>query len=121
MVVVGGGNASLSAATIAAQNKARVLLIEKAPEAENGGNTSYTAGAYRYAFSGLDDLNSILYDVETGNKGLSEDLLRRIDLQAHPEDGFMRDLLRVTKGRSDRRLADKLVRESRAAIQWIGG
>jgi len=119
VVVVGGGNAGFSAATTAAQKGASVLLVEKASLAENGGNTYYTAGAYRYAFSGLDDLKPILHDVETGNKGLSEDLLRRIDLQAYPEDAFMKDLMRVTKGRSDQKLAEKLVNESRGAIQWI--
>lgn len=120
VVVVGGGNAGFSAATTAAQSGAqRVLLVEKAPESENGGNTFYTAGAYRYAFSGLDDLKPILYDGETGVKGLSEDLLQRIDLEGYPENDFMRDLMRVTKGRSDQRLAEKLVNESRGAIQWI--
>lgn len=119
VVVVGGGNAGFSAATTAAQNGAHVLVVEKAPEVENGGNTFYTAGAYRYAFSGLDDLTSILYDVETGNKGISKDLLARIDMDAYSRDDFYRDLMRVTKGRSDKRLADKLVDESRAAIQWI--
>lgn len=119
VIVVGGGNAGFSAATTAAQNGAKVLLVEKAPESENGGNTFYTAGAYRYAFRDLDDLKPILHDVDTGEKGLSEDLLARIDLQGYPEEDFMKDLMRVTKGRSDKRLADKLINESRGAIQWI--
>ena len=119
VVVVGGGNAGFSAATTSAQHGARTLLVEKAPEAENGGNTFYTAGAYRYAFSGLDDLKSILYDAETGEKGLSEDLLRRIDLDGYPEEAFMKDLMRVTKNRADPKLGAKLVNESRSAIQWI--
>jgi len=39
VVVVGGGNAGFSAATTAAQAGARVLLIEKAPLDDAGGNT----------------------------------------------------------------------------------
>lgn len=118
-IVVGGGNAGFSAATTSAQNGARTLLVEKAPESENGGNTFYTAGAYRYAFQDFDDLKPILYDVQTGKKGLSEDLVSRIDLQGYPEADFMKDIMRVTKGRSDQKLARKLVGESRAAVQWI--
>ena len=56
VVVVGGGNAGFTAATTAAQLGAKVLLVEKAPEIDNGGNTYFTAGAYRACFDGLDDL-----------------------------------------------------------------
>ena len=51
VVVVGGGNAGFSAASTAAKCGARVLLVEKAPEAEAGGNTYFTAGAYRTCFA----------------------------------------------------------------------
>lgn len=40
VVVVGGGNAGFAAATSAAQEGARVLLIEKAPLDDAGGNTA---------------------------------------------------------------------------------
>ncbi|KAK5075668.1 hypothetical protein LTR70_010072 [Exophiala xenobiotica] len=119
VIIVGGGNAGFSAATTAAQHGASVLVVEKAPESDNGGNTFYTAGAFRYAFKDLEDLKPILHDVDTGRKGLSEDLLKRVDVQGYPEDAFTKDLMRVTKGRSDPRLAEKLVNESRGAIQWI--
>ena len=118
VVVVGGGNAGFTAATTAAQHGAKVLLIEKAPEADNGGNTYFTAGAYRACFDGLDDLLPILYR-EDGTKGLPEDLLAKIEMKAYSRDDFMTDLKRVTKGRSDAALADVLVGQSRAAIQWI--
>lgn len=39
VVVVGGGNAGFSAATTAAQAGARVLVVEKAPLDDAGGNT----------------------------------------------------------------------------------
>jgi flavin-dependent dehydrogenase len=39
VIVVGGGNAGFSAASTAAQAGARVLLIEKAPLDDAGGNT----------------------------------------------------------------------------------
>jgi pyruvate/2-oxoglutarate dehydrogenase complex dihydrolipoamide dehydrogenase (E3) component len=39
VVVIGGGNAGFSAATTAAQAGAKVLLVEKAPANDAGGNT----------------------------------------------------------------------------------
>jgi tricarballylate dehydrogenase len=45
VVVVGAGNAALCAAIAAAELGARVVALERAPEAEAGGNTRFTAGA----------------------------------------------------------------------------
>ena len=56
VVVVGGGNAGFSAAHAAREMGASVLLLEKTVQAEAGGNSYYTAGAFRVAFNGLDDL-----------------------------------------------------------------
>ncbi|HIM87680.1 MAG TPA: FAD-dependent oxidoreductase, partial [Gammaproteobacteria bacterium] len=42
--VAGAGNAALCAAIAAADNGARVLVLERAPEPENGGNSRFTAG-----------------------------------------------------------------------------
>ena len=46
----------LRAAHAAAERGRRVLLLEKAPPGEAGGNSYYTAGATRIAHDGLDDL-----------------------------------------------------------------
>jgi ribulose 1,5-bisphosphate synthetase/thiazole synthase len=43
VVVIGFGGAGASAAITAADAGARVLLLEKAPEGEEGGNTRYSA------------------------------------------------------------------------------
>lgn len=118
VVVVGGGNAGFSAATTAMQAGAKVLLVEKAPEAESGGNTYFTAGAYRACFAGLEDLLPILYK-EDGSKGLSDELVKRIEMSPYTRENFHADIMRVTKGRSDPALAQVLVNESRDALQWI--
>ncbi|MFI0405656.1 FAD-dependent oxidoreductase [Actinomadura sp. 3N508] len=47
VVVVGGGVAGLSAAVAAAENGARVAVLERSPEAETGGNTRYTEAFLR--------------------------------------------------------------------------
>lgn len=118
VLVIGGGNAGFTAATTAAQSGAKVLLVEKAPKDEAGGNTFFTAGAYRTCFGGLQDLLPILYR-EDGTKGLPPDLVERIEMKGYSQDDFMGDLRRVTKGRSDPAMADVLVDQSRAAVQWI--
>ncbi|RVX73286.1 hypothetical protein B0A52_02928 [Exophiala mesophila] len=118
VIVVGGGNAGFSAATTAAQAGAQVILVETAPESEQGGNTYFTAGAYRYAFDGLDDLLPILYTDE-GTKGLPQDLIDKIDITPYRKDDFQADIKRVCQHRSDPELARVLVDGSRGAIQWI--
>ena len=56
VVVVGAGNAALCAAISAHENGARVLVLEKAPEEEKGGNSYFTAGGFRFMHNGLDDV-----------------------------------------------------------------
>ena len=51
-VVVGGGNAALCAAISAHENGARVLMLEAAPFEERGGNSHFTGGAFRFAYTG---------------------------------------------------------------------
>ncbi|MFI0353395.1 FAD-dependent oxidoreductase [Actinomadura sp. 9N407] len=47
VVVVGGGVAGLSAAVAAAEDGARVAVLERSPEAETGGNTRHTEAFLR--------------------------------------------------------------------------
>ena len=43
VIVVGGGNAAFCAALSAQEQGARVVVLERAPEEEAGGNTRFTA------------------------------------------------------------------------------
>lgn len=88
VVVVGGGNAGFSAATTAAQEGAqRVLLVEKAPLDDAGGNTYFTAAGYRCCFDGLPDLLPFLYQAN-GTKGLPKDLVEKIEMDPYTKDDF---------------------------------
>jgi succinate dehydrogenase/fumarate reductase flavoprotein subunit len=52
VIVIGGGNAGFSAATTAAQAGARVLLVEKAPRDDAGGNTVMNPILYWFYLDG---------------------------------------------------------------------
>ncbi len=65
VVVVGAGNAALCAALAAREQGAKVLVLERAPEDERGGNSAFTAGAMRVAFDGLDDLVELVPDLSS--------------------------------------------------------
>ncbi|KAI1385151.1 FAD/NAD(P)-binding domain-containing protein [Hypoxylon trugodes] len=118
VVVVGGGNAGFSAATTAAQSGARVCLVEKAPFEDAGGNSFYTAAAFRCCFDGIRDLSPHLFHSD-GTKGLPQDLVDKIEMKPYTEADFHADINRVTKGRADPVLAKTLVENSREAVQWL--
>src|SRR5580692_5949642 len=72
VIVVGAGNAALCAALAAAETGAKVIVLERAPEAEAGGNSRFTAGAFRCAYDGVDDLRALMPDL-TGQEISSAD------------------------------------------------
>ena len=67
VLVIGAGNAAACAALAARDQGATVAMLEAAPEAERGGNSTYTAGAMRVVFHGVDDLAQ-LYDLTDDEK-----------------------------------------------------
>ena len=82
VLVAGGGNAALCAAISAACTGARVMVVERAPKSYRGGNTRHTRNM-RVAH---DEANGTL----TG---------------PYPVEEYLDDLMRVTKGRTDKELA----------------
>ncbi|CAG8419626.1 unnamed protein product [Penicillium salamii] len=113
VLVVGSGNAGFSAAVSAVQSGASsVVLIDKCPEAWAGGNTYFTAGAYRTVHDGLKDLLPVVNNVD-------KDLATRIDLSPYTKDDFANDMHRVCMGRSDPQLAQTLISDSNSAIKWL--
>ena len=56
VVVVGAGNAALCAALAAHERGARTVVLEKAAREERGGNTYFSGGAFRFPYSGIDDV-----------------------------------------------------------------
>ena len=111
VIVVGGGNAAFSAALAARDRNASVLMLEKAPKDEAGGNSFFTAAATRTTFDGIDDLRPILSNVDEHDLSIT-------DLPPYTVDDFMADMHRLTEGRCDQELADILVGESANAVNW---
>src|SRR5690606_32486279 len=91
VVVVGAGNAALTAAMAARENGASVLVLEKAPEHEKGGNSYFTAGGFRFCHSGIED---VAQDVLTD---LSEAEREQIVLPVHDRKVFYDALMKVTR------------------------
>jgi tricarballylate dehydrogenase len=113
VVIVGAGNAAMCAALAAREHDGvRVVVLERAPEAEAGGNTRFTAGAMRFAYNGVDDLRSLMPD-------LTEEEIARTDFGAYTEDQFFDDMARVTENRTDPDLAELLVRRSKSTMLWL--
>jgi tricarballylate dehydrogenase len=113
VVVVGAGNAALCAALAARDaGAARVVVLERAPEAERGGNTAFTAGAMRFAYSGVDDICELCPELSAGD-------LESTDFGTYTEDDFYNDMCRVTEYRADPDLTDILVKRSFETLKWM--
>jgi tricarballylate dehydrogenase len=112
VVVVGGGNAAMCAALSAREQGARVLVLEKAPEAWRGGNGFFTAGGFRFAFKSFDELRELVGD-------LSDQEVASIEVDPYTEDTYYDDLMRVTEDCADPDMALTLVRESQPTVRWM--
>ena len=114
VAVVGGGNAALAAALAAAEGGARVRLLEVAPEAERGGNSTYTAGAMRVVFDGADALSALMPDLTARE-------LAETDFGAYTADDYYDDMARLTQYRADPDLVEQLVTRSHPTLLWLRG
>ena len=96
VLVVGGGNAALCAAMTAREAGASVLLLESSPWEFRGGNSRHT--------------RNLRYMHRSANGFLTGPYL---------EDEFFKDLLLVTKGKTDEELARFTIRESAEVGDWM--
>jgi len=96
VLVAGGGQAGLIAAIVAAEKGARVCLLEGAPRPYRGGNTRHTRNL-RPLHDGPLSVLSGTYD----------------------EAEYWEDLMRVTKGKTNEKLARMTLRKSAGAVSWL--
>jgi tricarballylate dehydrogenase len=113
VVVAGAGNAALCAAISAHENGARVLVLERAPEAERGGNSYFTAGGFRFCHEGAEDIASdIIPDLTAEERA-------RIIIPPHSRKFFYDQLMEVTHHQTDEGLANVLIDGSRSTMGWL--
>jgi tricarballylate dehydrogenase len=79
VLVIGGGNAALSAALMAREAGASVMVLESAPREWRGGNSMHTR-----------------------NLRCMHDAPQDVLVEAYPEEEFWQDLLKVTGGLNGR-------------------
>jgi len=114
VIVVGAGNAAMCAALAARERGCSVLVLERAPLEERGGNTAFTAGAIRVAYNGLEDLLELMPD-------LSEEERRNTDFGTYTADQYFDDMARVTQHRANPDLVELLIRQSHPTLKWLRG
>ena len=112
VIVVGGGNAALCAALAAKEVAKNVLVLERAPEDEAGGNSRFTAGLFRLAYRGPDDLKQLIPD-------LTPQEIENTDFGTYTEEQFLDDMARVTEYRCDPDLTEILVKRSFPTVKWM--
>jgi tricarballylate dehydrogenase len=114
VLVVGAGNAAMCAALAARDAGAAVLVLERAPEDERGGNTAFTAGAMRTVYDGVHDLRALMPD-------LTAEELANTDFGAYRAEEFYADMERVTDYRADPDLVEVMVSRSHETLKWMAG
>lgn len=112
VLIVGAGNAALCAALSAREAGAVVLVLEVAPESERGGNSTFTAGAMRVVYNGVDDLRELMPD-------LSDEEIAKTDFGRYTRENFFDDMARVTEYRADPDLVEVLVDRSYETLKWM--
>lgn len=112
VIVVGGGNAALCAALSAAQEGARVIVLERAPEKQRGGNSVFTDGLMRVAYDGAEDIRALAPD-------LTDDEMAVSDFGRYTESDFFDDMGRITQYRTDPDLCEILVKQSKRTLLWM--
>jgi len=96
VLVAGGGNAALCAALSAAEQGARVAVLESAPREFRGGNSRHTR-----------------------NLRCAHDAPTEFLTDSYPDEEYFGDLLRVTGGETNKELARMAIHESRTCPHWM--
>ena len=113
VLVVGAGNAAMSAAVAARERGADVVVLEKATKAQRGGNSALTVHM-RFPYRGMDDLAPLLSE---DSKDEWRSLAGRVG--DYSESDYYNDIMTVTGGRSDPSLARTLVSQAYPTVEWM--
>ncbi|CAN5377685.1 FAD-dependent tricarballylate dehydrogenase TcuA [soil metagenome] len=112
VIVVGGGNAALCAALSAAEQGARVAVLERAPRDRRGGNSAFTGGAFRVVYDGVDDLRKLVPD-------MTDQEADSADFGTYTAEQFYDEWTASSQYRCDADIVDKVVKESQDTLLWL--
>jgi len=112
IIVIGSGNAALCAAIAALEKGAKVLIIEKANEAEMGGNSRYTAGAMRFVYNGDEDILPLL-------KNPTDEKIANTVFGSYTKGKFQKDLFGFNEGKPLSIHQQTLINESYDTMRWL--
>ena len=112
VIVVGAGNAGLTAALAVRQQQMRVLLLDKCPKAVRGGNTRFSGGGFRFTYNSLDDMRPMIPDV-------TDEEAAKMDVGTYTHAAFFEDVMQVTEYAADKQLTNLLVDQSYATARWL--
>lgn len=112
VVVVGAGNAALSAAISAREAGADVIALEKASRAERGGNSRFTGGLLRMTIASKDAVLELLGD-------LQPEIVEKLDVPPYTVEDYVDHVRRLSAGRADPELLNMLATQSGDAIRWL--
>lgn len=112
-IIVGGGTAAFEAAVAARQSGAeRVIILEKAPEQQAGGNSRYTTTGWRFVHSGAEEIRKFIPQISAAD-------FMRMHIEPYTIARFREDLLHVTQRRIDPVLMEVLAGDSNSALHWL--
>src|SRR3954447_13687858 len=106
VVVVGAGIAGLCAALSAQESGAeRVVVLERAPREQRGGNTRFSNSAIRAVRASREQTLALVPDLTPQER-------ERCDFGSYSAEEYLRDFQRVTESRCDTALAATVVDNS---------
>jgi tricarballylate dehydrogenase len=113
-VVVGAGCAGLCAALAAAESGAHVVVLERAPREQRGGDTAFSIGAMLFAYDTVDELLGLVPDLPAQDRA-------RIEFGTYPVQRFRSDLARVAQQGADpdHDLVEVLATRSLDSVRWL--
>jgi tricarballylate dehydrogenase len=113
VIIAGAGNGAIVAALAAHDKGAAVLVLEKAPPEWRGGNSYFTAGAFRIAFENPQELMAKLMPQ------IPRSEINSFVIADYTKDLFYNDVMRLTEGMADPDQLDLLVNESESILEWM--
>ncbi len=96
VLVVGTGISGLAAAISAAEEGARVILVEKASIEDRGGNTKFADAQIRYPHA---------HD--------------EFHVRDYTEDDYRNDFMRISQGRANKQLIEVIVKNAAPTVEWL--